>query len=113
VKDVLLDRFYVVPSGSRIRLRLARPLDRDGLAALLGELGLATADFEVRRALRCHPGRRWAVVATSWDGTTERLVGFGALDRDGTTLLAGDRDLQQLLEQALDARARSHERRVA
>ena len=113
--DVLLDRFHPLPDGRRVRLRLARSLDRDGLARLLSALGLEAGDFELRRALRCTPGRCWAIAATEWDGTVEQLVGLGTLDVDGggETLLSADPEVRALLHEALHARARAHGRRVA
>jgi hypothetical protein len=115
VKDVLLDRFHALPGGRRVRLRLARSLDRDGLGRLLAGLGLEAGDFELRRSLRCSPGRCWAIAATEWDGTAEQLVGLGTLDvaAQGETLLAPDRDVRALLHEALWSRARTHGRRVA
>ena len=110
-----LDRFHPLPNGARVRLRLARSLDRQGLADLLSELGLTAEDLDVRRMLRCEPGRCWAIVATLWDGATERLVGFGSLESDAgrLTLLTEDPELRDLLDRALHDRAEAHGRRVA
>lgn len=114
MKHLLLDRLHRTPEGTRIRLRMARLADRDGLVLLLGELGLAAGELEVRRALRCHPGRSWAVVATAWDGTSERLVGLGRLgERGEVTLVAAEPDVRTLLHEALGERAHAHVRRVA
>lgn len=115
MRDVLLDRFHALPDGRRVRLRLARSLDRDGLGRLLGSIGLAAGDFELRRALRCTPGRCWAIAATEWDGTVEQLVGLGTLDVVGSseTLLATDPAVRALLHEALLSRAGAHRRRVA
>jgi hypothetical protein len=115
VTDVLLDRFHALPDGRRVRLRLARSLDRGGLARLLSTLGLEAGDFELRRALRCTPGRCWAIVATEWDGTVEQLVGLGTLDVAGRseTLLAPDPAVRALLHEALRSRAGGRGRRVA
>jgi hypothetical protein len=97
-----------------VRLRLPLAADRDRLHELLAELGLAADDLEVRRALRCVPGRRAALCATEWDGAHERLVGFGAADLErGRLTLLGPPEVVAKLEDALRAHARTWRRRVA
>ena len=113
--DVQLDRFHPLSSGARVRLRLARSLDRQGLAALLTDLGLTADELDVRRLLRCEPGRCWAIVATRWDGMVDQLVGFGSLEASSgrVTLLSGDPEITALVDTALHQRADAHSRRVA
>jgi hypothetical protein len=84
------------------------------LHELLAELGLAADDLDVRRALRCVPGRCAALCAVEWDGTAERLVGFGAADLEhGTLTLLGPPEVTAPLGEALRAHARTWRRRVA
>ena len=111
---IRLNHFHDLPDGRRVRLRLPQARDRDDLHELLAGLGLAARDLDVRRALRWSPGRRVSLVATAWDGATERIAGFGALDCDAErlTLLAGP-PVAGLLREALEAEASAWARRVA
>jgi hypothetical protein len=105
---------HPLPDGARIRLRLPLAHDRAGLHELLAELGLDADELDVRRALRCVPGRRIAVCATAWDGWSDRVVGFGALDTaSGALTLLGPGDVADVLEEALRAHAGAWSRRVA
>ena len=113
--DVLLDRSHHVPGLGRVRLRLARPSDRDALHELLGGLGLAAEDLELRRALRCTPGRCVAVCALHWDGRHEGVAGFGrlAVDSGRMTLIASEAAVGDLVAAALHDQAQTWARRVA
>jgi hypothetical protein len=102
---MLLSRSHTLPSGDRVRLRLARTTDREPLAALLG---LEAEEMEIRRLLR-----RWGVVATVWDGFSEVVVGFGGLSEHGPAVVADDPWVYDLLERALDEHAERWSRRVA
>ena len=115
MKGVLLDRFHRLPDGRRVRLRLARPRDREALHDLLGRLGLVADELDVRRALRCERGRALTICATTWDGTRERLIGAGTLSvPDGqVTLLAADAAVAALLDAGLRDHAGTWARRVA
>lgn len=108
----MLERSHPTPEG-RVRLRLARPGDRDTLTCLLAALGLAAEDMDLRRALRFAPGRRWSVVATAWDGATDRVAGFAALDADGETVLAPHPAVAALLREALAEHAPAWGHRAA
>ena len=111
---VPLHDLHPLPDGRRVRLRLPLAADRAALHELLGELGLAADDIDVRRALRCVPGRRWALCATEWDGAHERLAGFGAADLEqGTLTLLGPPEVTATLDEALRRHARTWRRRVA
>lgn len=111
---MVLDRFHQLDdAGLRVRVRLARANDRAGLEQLVRQLGLTADEFELRRALRFAPGRRWCVVATAWDGHCDRLVGFGARDEARLTLVAAAPGVAGLLRRALDEHARTWQRRVA
>jgi hypothetical protein len=102
---MLLSRTHPLPSGDRVRLRLARPGDREALA---GFLGLEPEEMEIRRLLR-----RWGLVATLWDGESDVLAGFGGLSEHGPAVVADDPDVYLLLERALDEHAQAWSRRVA
>ena len=103
-----------LPGGRTVRLRLPVARDRDALHELLASLGLAAEDLDVRRALRCLPGARTAVVASEWDGHEHRLAGFGALDvRRGTLTLLARPEIRGLLLEALRDQAETWRRRVA
>lgn len=111
---MLLHGTHPMPGGGRVRLRLPLAGDRDGLHELLAWCGLAAEDLDVRRALRCVPGRRAVVVATAWDGLRHRLAGFGALDpRDGALTLIAPPEVAELLREALREQAGTWRRRVA
>ncbi len=101
--------------AGRVRLRLARPRDRDALHGLLGDLGLAAEDLDVLRLLRCVPGGCLTIVALAWDGSRERLVGVGSLAvRSGdVTLLAGHAAVGDLVVEALETHAQPWARRAA
>jgi hypothetical protein len=115
VTGVLLDRSHRLPGGHHVRLRLARPRDRDAVHALLAGLELAAEDLDVRRLLRCAPGELLAVCATAWDGSRERVIGLGTLAvRSGrATLLAGDPEVRALVAAGLREHAGAWARRVA
>lgn len=105
---------HPLASGRRVRLRLPLALDRAGVHELLASIGLAADDLDVRRALRCVPGRRAALCALEWDGVSERLVGFGAADLErGTSTLLGPPEVAAALDEALRAHAQTWRRRVA
>ena len=112
---MLLDRSHDVTGTGRVRLRLARPRDREAVQGLLGELGVAAEDLDVLRLLRCAPGRCLTIVALAWDGAREQLVGVGHLAvRSGdVTLLPGRDAVGDLLLEALDTHAQTWTRRVA
>jgi hypothetical protein len=115
MEEMLLDRSHRLPDGRHVRLRLARPRDREALHDLLGRLGVRADELEVRRALRCVPGRSLTVCATSWDGARERMVGVGmlALPSREVTLLTGDAAVAALLDAGLRGHAGAWARRVA
>jgi hypothetical protein len=113
--DVLLDRSHQLDGTGRVRLRLARPRDRESLDALLEDLGVEVEHIDALRLLRCTPGRCLTIVAMAWHDTRERLVGLGSLTigGDGTTLLAADPAVSELLDAALRDHAQTWARRVA
>jgi hypothetical protein len=109
----LLARTYDLPSGPRVRLRLARRSDRRGLEALLAQRGLEPSTLEIERLVRYDPRRRIVICATAPIAGTETIVGVGAIERDGEdaepdTVVVDERlteGLGELLGAALVGRA--------
>lgn len=106
--------------GTAVSLRHPHRRDRAGVHELLRRIGVAADDLELRRALRFDPQRRAVVVATSFDGSAEQVVGLAAMDLHAGGLPdllvaapAADSGLRTLLAGALLARAAAHARRVA
>ena len=111
---MLLHGTHLLPDGSRVRVRLPLAADRGPLRELLTSLGLQADDLEVRRALRCEPGRRAVVVAVEWDGAHQRLTGFGAVDvRSGALTLLGRPAVAGALREELRVQSDTWRRRVA
>lgn len=98
-----------------MRLRLARLRDREAVHGLLDRLGLVADDLDVRRLVRCTPGRCLTVAALAWEDGHERLAGVGSLavGPGELTLLADDPAVAELLAEALRGHAQTWARRVA
>ena len=116
----LLSRSYSLPTGPRVRLRLARRSDLAGIRALLEQRGVAASELALSRLVRYDPRRRAVLCATAPLGGTEAIVGVGAIDltaeAEPDTLVVDERltrGLGELLTAALVHRARAHARRVA
>lgn len=116
----LLSRSYALPSGPRVRLRLARRSDANGIRALLEQRDVETSELAVNRFVRYDPWHRAVICATALVGGTETVVGVGSIDLeddcDPDTIVVDDRltaGLGELLGEALTQRARAHARRVA
>ena len=109
-----LHGIHPLPDGRRVRVRLPLAADRQAVHDLLRSLGLSAGELELRRALRCDPGRRAAAVAVSWDGVQQRVVGFGSLDvRTGALTLVATGSVAAVLEEELRAQSETWRRRVA
>src|SRR5262245_44154574 len=109
--DVLLTRTHPLPDGTRVRLRLPQPGDRAGLIALHERLGAPLDDMRMTRILRFDPRACLSVCATTLNGTSELLVAYGHVDRDGTgSFVVADELLApgvtELVEAALTGRSR-------
>jgi hypothetical protein len=116
----LLSRTYELPSGPRVRLRLARRSDLPAIRSLLAQRGLPASDLALGRLVRFDPQRRIALCATTALDGTELLVGVGAIDltadAEPDTIVVDEQlteGLGELLGAALVHRARAHARRVA
>jgi hypothetical protein len=113
--DVLLDRSHQLDGTGRVRLRLARPRDRESLDALLEDLGVEVEHIDALRLLRCTPGRCLTIVRPRLGRRRERLVGVGHLAvRSGdVTLLSGRRRGRRALLDGLRDPRETWARRVA
>jgi hypothetical protein len=118
--DSILTRSLALPSGLRVRLRLARPADARGLEQLLRRRDLPANALDVRRMLRFDPSQRAVLCACAPVDGAETLVGVGAIDlrhdAEMDTLVVDERlagGLPELLADVLERRARSHADRVA
>lgn len=108
----LMGRFYTLPTGMRVRLRLARTGDRIGIAALLERLGADHDELEATRLALSDPRREVVICATALVEGTERVVGIGAIEigaRTPSRLIIDPRaeGLEPLLGDALVGRARA------
>jgi hypothetical protein len=97
-----------------VRLRLARPSDGPAIRALLAQHGIDPEEFELNRLLHFDPRHRAVMCATALVGSTETVVGLGAIDINGDedvepdTLVVDERltdGLGDLLLAALAGRA--------
>jgi hypothetical protein len=116
----LLSRTYELPSGPRVRLRLARRYDLPAIRALLEQRGVPASDVALERLIRYDPRRRVVICATAPIDGTELVIGVGAIDltadAEPDTVVVDERlteGLGELLGAALVNRARAHARRVA
>lgn len=106
-----LDATTALPDGSRVRVRLPQAADRERLAALHVQLGIALDELDLARELRFDPRRRTVICAVVWDAGVERLAGWAAADRDATApdLLLADEatvpGVTQVLRDAIAAAA--------
>jgi hypothetical protein len=116
----LLTRTYALPSGPRVRLRLARRTDGPGVRTLLAQRDVEATELQVERLVRYDPWERAVICATAPLDGTEALVGVGAIHlseaAEPDTIVVDERlteGLGELLDAALRGRAEAHARRVA
>ncbi len=112
----LLARFYPLPRGPRVRLRLARIGDTAGIEALLARRGAALDAVDLARLVRSDPRERVVICATALIGSRETIVGLGAIDVEDAgvaapkLLVVDDQitdGLDELLAGALESRAQA------
>src|SRR4051812_48948413 len=118
--DAVLTRSYALPSGLRVRLRLALLRDRPAVEALLRGRGVTAGELDVHRLLAVNPRERMVVAAFAPVDGAERLVGLGAIALEAgaelDTLVVDEQlaaGLGTLLAGVLRDRAEAHARRVA
>jgi hypothetical protein len=98
--------------GTRLRLRLPRRRDRDGVRVLLARLGVEAEEAALARALLFDPSERVAIVATRLIGRCEEVVGVAAMDRyarEPELVLADEREAPGTMG-ALESALRAHRR---
>jgi hypothetical protein len=112
-------RYYLLPRGPRVCLRLARVRDLAGIEDLFMRQGLFPSQIELARLVRSDPRKQVVIAAVALVDSTERILGVGAMEvaeLDGGTnpepvlLLVDDEltdGLEELLRNALTARART------
>jgi hypothetical protein len=111
----VLDRSSTLPNGLRVRVRLPHGTDRPGLRALHERAGVAVDDLELTRLLRVDPRHRCAVVATTWVGASETIVGFALCELPfaGEARIVADDGFGPELGDLLHAALRRRASRVA
>ena len=110
-------RTFALPSGQRVRVRLARPSDRDAVGELLAAQGVDAGEADLERLLNFDPRERLVLAALTPEGGADVLAGIGAIDLRGDAdpdlLVAQLEALGHLLGEMLTARADAHARRAA
>ena len=110
-------RTFALPSGQRVRVRLARPSDRDAVRELLETRGVDAGEMDLTRLLSFDPRERLVLAALTPEGGTDVLAGIGAIDlrgdADPDVLVAQVAALGELLGEMLTSRADAHARRAA
>lgn len=108
----MFNRTFALPSGPRVRIRLAGPSDRAAVARLLAGRGVECSDLEVRRLLSYDPSRRRVSCALAPIDGRETLVGIAAIDlvpgAEVDTLVVDERltdGLGEVLGEVLTTRA--------
>jgi hypothetical protein len=79
---ITLGRSYRLENGLRVRLRLARSSDAPVIAELLEIAGVPAEELARAALVRHDPRTRLVVCATALIGSTETLIGIGAIDLD-------------------------------
>jgi hypothetical protein len=114
-------RYYVLPRGPRVCLRLARIRDLAGIEDLFMRQGLFPSQIELARLVRSDPRKQVVITAVALVDSTERILGVGVIqvdalrvdggaDPEPVLLLVDDEltdGLEELLRNALTARART------
>jgi hypothetical protein len=111
----LMARWYAVPGGPRVCLRIPRVRDRDGIRRLVLTHGPVGAELELARLGHFDPRRQLVICATALLGSAETVVGIGAIElrageADEPSLIVvdgGAAGLKPLLRDALVGRARA------
>jgi hypothetical protein len=114
----LLSRVYRLPSGQRVRLRLVQRRDEHQIRALLTDRGHEHQDLDVMRIVRFDPRRRAVICATTLVGSTETVIGLGAIELDSQPssepdLLISDGRIGEGLDELLVGALRGHAHAIA
>jgi hypothetical protein len=110
----LMARWYALPGGLRICLRIPRVRDREGIRRLMHAHDPAGSELELARLRHFDPRRQLVICATALLASAETVVGIGAIEvRDGeaepSLIVVDERaeGLEPLLRDALVGRARA------
>ena len=114
----LLARYYPLPRGPRVCLRLVRPRDQEGIRRLLGAHGSEPDELELARLVGFDLRRRLVLCATALVDSTERVLGVGAIDLGAgatgePTFVLVDEDLTDGLEELLRGALVGHAAAIA
>jgi hypothetical protein len=114
----LLSRVYRLPGGERVRLRFVQRRDEHQIRALLSESGREHQDLDAIRIVRFDPRRRAVICATALVGSTETVVGLGAIELDNQPspepdLLISDARIGEGLDELLIGALRGHAYAIA
>jgi hypothetical protein len=98
VPGALLARYYALPRGPRVCLRLVRPRDQEGVLELLAAQGIDPSELEMARLVYFDLSERLVLCATALIDARERIVGVGVIELVGDgdpapTLVAVDDEL--------------------
>jgi hypothetical protein len=108
-----MSQVYPLPDGQRVRLRIVQRRDEQQIRAIFAQVGSEPEDFEVMRLLRSDPRRRAVICATALVGTTETVVGLGAIELGGRAdaepdVLIADMRVGEGLDELLRGALRGH-----
>lgn len=76
----LLARYYPLPRGPRVCLRLVRPRDQEGIRDLLRAHGSEPDELEMARLVGFDLRRRLVLCATALVDSAETVLGVGAIE---------------------------------
>ena len=81
----LLAHYHALPRGPRVCLRLARRRDLAGIADLFTRQGIPVHELSLARLVSFDLLSQLVLCATALIGTTETVVGVGAIELDRPT----------------------------
>ena len=76
---LLLAHSYPLAGGDRVRLRLARQRDAEGIRELLKREGRDAGELDIARLIRFDPRRMFVICATRLIEAREVVIGVGAI----------------------------------
>jgi hypothetical protein len=111
----LMARWYALPGGLRVCLRIPRVRDRERIRRLVQAHGPASTELELARLGHFDPRRQLVICAAALLGSAETVVGVGVIDlrgggADEPSMIVVDelaQGLEPLLRDALVGRARA------
>ena len=76
----LLARYYSLPRGPRVCLRLVRRRDADGIRRLCERAGITLGELELARLVKFDLGTRMVLCATALIDSAETVLGVGMIE---------------------------------